>query len=141
MLKRTDKRNIRETFSKLFFIFVLILIIGLLFLIVKSVVPIIGALNKSKQTDIIMPLGNQFVLSDFKKMMDEKNITVESIKEGTASSVIIAKVKDGPLVYFSKDHDLSWQVMSLKLINTRMLVDNKKPVLIDLRYSKPIVKF
>ncbi len=78
--------------------------------------------------------------SDLQKKLGENNIMLDSFS-ATTSSGMIAKVKDGPTVFFSQDLPADWQVSSLQLILTRLTIDNKKPKVIDLRQARPIVKF
>src|SRR3989344_1553791 len=141
ILKRLSKRRLKNTLLQIFSILLIFLFLILLFFMFKSAIPLFKAVNNTQRRDIIKPLGISASKQDLEKKLKEKNIIIESLDESSRSALIIAKIADGPKVYFSKNLDPSWQVNSLHLIISKLTIDNKKPILVDLRYARPIVKF
>ncbi len=141
MGKRVIKRRIREiilvALSILFIITAVILSVG----IFKSLSPILKA-NTSTNQEILRPLGSVTSVEKLRESLVRKNINFDEIKESSSSGdLIIGKIKDGPYVYFSATKDIDWQVRSLELILSKLTIDNRKPIYIDLRSARPIVKF
>ncbi len=141
MVKRTIKRRIKKIIVSLFIIIPSIVALIIVFLIAKNFIPIFRALNTGNNRNIIKPIGNLILKPDIEKKLSEKNIIMESLEEATTSALITGKIKNGPEVLFSTVKDLDWQINSLQLILTRLAIENKKPILLDLRYDQPIVKF
>lgn len=140
-MKRSVKRRLKNTLLQIFSILLIFISLVFLFFIFQSAIPLFKAVNNTQSKNIIKPLGISTSKLDIEKKLKEKNIIVESLDESTRSALIIAKIADGPKVYFSKNLDPSWQVNSLLLIISKLTIDNKKPTLVDLRYDRPIVKF
>ena len=140
MKKRRDRRKIKTIMIVIFFGSVLVVLVILAFSFFKSSISVFNKFAEGSPDGIVKPLGSFANTENIKTLLDDKNIILESI-DATGSSVIIAKIKGGPQVYFSKTHDASWQVNSLQLILSKLTMDNKKPNLIDLRFDRPIVKF
>jgi len=141
MRSRKVKRKIRIVFSVFIALFILLFIIVVLVFGYQTVLPILKRASGVSKDKIIKPLGSQSNISELNSKLSSKNLILEYLKESTISGEIVGQVKSGPLVYFSKNRDAEWQVQSLILLISQKTADNKKPVLIDLRYTQPIVKF
>lgn len=141
MIKRETKRKIRNT---AFFIFVAVAaaaaVIIFFFLWKFAVSAInIGAFFQTDQ--IIKPIADSSSLSDLEQKLSEKNIIMDALATASESGVFVGVIRSGPTVYFSQNLSASWQVDSLALIIRSATVGNKKPIVVDLRTTRPIVKF
>lgn len=141
MIKRETKRKILTTSSRFINLLLIFLLITLLVAGYKFISPLAGIGLNSSQTKLIIPNGETTNINQLSQKLKEKNLILDSLSTSSESGVIVGQLRNGPKVYFSQYGDVSWQVTSLVLIISRTTVDNKKPVLIDLRSSKPIVKF
>lgn len=140
MVMRETKRKIRSTLSLIFLSTVGILVAVLLFGAWRFLSPmILGGSDASGK--LVRPLGAQVSLGDLRSRLSDKNINMESLDYASESGVIEGQIREGAKVYFSISSDPSWQVDSLYLIISRTTIDNKKPKTIDLRNTRPIVKF
>mgnify|MGYP001605389433 FL=1 len=139
-MKRRGKRKIKKSILAIFFGLLVVMVTALVFSFSKSFVDVFNKFAVESSDPIVKPLGSFTSPENIKTLLDDKNIILESI-DATGSAIIVAKIKGGPRVFFSKTRDASWQVNSLQLILSKLTVDNKKPDLIDLRSDRPIVKF
>lgn len=116
---------------------VCILLAGILFLA--------GAANSylaSKDKKIIIsPNTGAPLASDYEKKLQEYRITYTSVKIASNEANVIVSIPENIKAYFSPTKDISWQVSSLQQILNQLTIENKKPVYIDMRYEKPVVKF
>ena len=140
MLKRKIKRDVRGVFVGILVASIVVAAVVLLGLSIKNIIPLLKVGSEQKNS-IIKPVSELATRNDLYKVLSDKNFIMESLIEGSSSGVIIGKIKDGPIVYFAKEKEAGWQVLSLELILNKRTIDNKKPVLIDLRFEQPIVKF
>lgn len=139
MLKREVRRKIRTTATTSGLLFVALLIIAFGFFSYKDLLPRLAI--RDSQDKIVKPFGVSITIQDLSKKLADKNLIMDSLAVSSMSGVFVGVVRGGPTVYFSENHDASWQVDLLVLIITRTMVDNKKPTYIDLRNGRPIVKF
>ena len=140
MPRRATKKTIKKAFFSILAISVVILLLVFAIFFFKTFAPLIRV-RADSQNQIIRPVGNLVSKKDLTDLLLDKNIIMESLVEGSSSGALIGIIKDGPKVYFSKSRDLKWQIISLELLLKKFTIDNKKPVLIDLRFEQPIVKF
>ena len=140
MLKRKAKRDVRRVFVGILVSSMVVAAVILLGLSIKNVIPLLKVGSEQKSS-IIKPVSELATKNDLSEVLSDKNFIMESLVEGSSSGIIIGKIKDGPKVYFSKNKEAKWQVVSLELILNKLTIDNKKPTLIDLRFEQPIVKF
>jgi hypothetical protein len=141
MQRRIVKRRIRVFIVRTAVTIAVLFAVFLTYNIFKSLAPLLRAANISTPDQIVKPMGNASDISTLEKKLGDKNIIFEDLKESSSSSLVTGRIKEGPIVYFSKNKDAEWQVNSLVLILSKVTVDNKKPVYVDLRYERPIVKF
>ena len=141
MVKRHIKRRIRLFIS--FFLSALTCLVFAFFLVfgIRAVWPltkmgIVGSSNK-----IIKPVPVQPTIAELSKKLNSENIILTSLSVSSTSGVFVGVVRDGPTVYFSDSQDYSWQVSFLSRVLSRTTADNKKPKVVDLTTSRPIVKF
>ncbi len=126
---------------------VVVIILGLIALVVilfltNQVLPVIFAPKEvTIAKNIIAPVGTKATIAGISKKLEEKNFSIESINEASDSANIEVEIVDGPKVLFSKNQDVKWQVDSVILILQHLTVNSKKPTLIDLTSTRPIVKF
>lgn len=140
MVRRKVKREIKLVFFKILIISIVITAIVLLVLSIKNLLPLLRFGSEQKNS-IIGAVSKVATVSDLSKALSDKNFIMESLVEGSSSGVIIGRIKDGARVYFSKNKEAKWQVLSLELILNKHTTDNKKPVFVDFRFEQPIVKF
>ena len=140
VVKRKTKVNIKKFVAIVAGVICLFLIFVLVNIAFKKITRSIPT-NYETSEKIIAPLTKGDFKQELKKKLSDKNIIFESFKEATESGVFIGKIKDGPIVYFSDNKDVVWLVSSLQLITSRFTIEVKRPTTIDLRQSKPIVKF
>lgn len=143
-MKRIYRKKARKVSFYIFLILILSATILTLFLTLTTIFKI---LKYKKEPTNFPAVISQSSYEDLAEMLKEKNIEVESLKISSVSGNIIAKLKDGPTVYFTLEKDVGPQVSSLQLIISRLTIDggqkteSKKPTLIDLRFVNPVVKF
>lgn len=139
-MRRRVKRDMRRIIVGIVTACVVITAAVLLGFSVRNVIPLLKIGSEQKDA-IIKPVSQIATIDDLSKRLSDKNIIMESLTEGSSSGIINGKIKDGPNVYFSKNKDVDWQVLSLELILTKLTVDSKKPAFVDLTGKQPIVKF
>lgn len=143
-MKRLYRKKTRKVSYFIFLTLVLLITILTSFLILSTIAKILKYKEVPTNFSAIII---QSSYDDLVRLLKEKNIEVESLKISSVSANVIAKLKDGPTVYFTLDKDIAPQVSSLQLIITRLTIDggqkteSKKPTLIDLRFVNPVVKF
>lgn len=144
-MRRLLKRKTRSTFfySSLV-IAILILIFSSLF-IAKVFFPNI----LSQDEEIISPEVKTGKILDFEKKLSQNDISFNKIYVATSGAYLIAKLDNGPTVYFSNEKPVDLQVRSLHEVLTRFTIDGqsqknnggKEPKIIDFRFDKPVVRF
>lgn len=87
--------------------------------------------------NVTMPESNEELAALFL----EDGITIEKLQSSSFSAKLTVQVTNGPKVILSRSKDLKVQVQLLDSILRRLIIEDKKPTVIDLRYNKPIVKF
>lgn len=115
--------------------------IYLFFVGLFSILSFAPIINQEADFEIVESVSLNASVPSLEKLGEEKNIRFDSIRESSNSAVIIAKIKEGPDVYFSSAKDAKFQMDSLQIILSKLTIDNKEPKLIDMRYTRPIVKF
>ena len=140
MIRRTVRRNIIKTVLGLLITIVIFSVITLFVFSLKYLLPLLKFGSEQKNL-IIKPVSELTSKDDLSKVLYDKNFIMESLVESSSSGLIIGKIRGGPKVYFSRNKDAKWQVLSLELILSKLMIDNKKPTLIDLQFEQPIVKF
>ena len=140
MVRRKVKREIERVFFRILIISIVITAFVLFVFSIKNLLPLLR-FGREQKNPIIGSVSKVATANDLYKILSDKNFIMESLVESSSSGVIIGKIKDGPRVYFAKEKEAGWQVLSLELILNKLTIDNKKPVLIDLRFEQPIVKF
>lgn len=136
------KRSAREKF--LFQIILLCIIV--IFLCVGVLFGVQKILNLSvfqgNDKPIIVPVLNDVVTSeDVARAFDKTHLNVEKIANASNSAIFEVKIEDGPTVILSGLRNVTDDVVLVDSILRRLTIENKKPIIIDLRYNKPIVKF
>lgn len=140
-MKRIIRRKIRGIFFGIAgFIFALIIFYAL-FLTFRLTGNLIKQTGSQKNSDLIRPIGLNVSRQEIEKKLSEKKIKIDPSFSASESGFIVLKLLDGPKVYFSQSKDADWQIASLQIILSKLTIDNKKPESLDLRLSKPIVKF
>ncbi len=147
-MKFMARRRVKRRSGKIAFIMFLILAAAALGFILLNLFKILHFNFKTWDTasnsnvKILKPNVNVGGIAELKREIKAKNIIFDELAESTSSAIlIVGKVRDGPKVYFSQNKEADWQVNSLQLILLKLGIDSKKPVLIDLRGARPIVKF
>ncbi|HVZ66898.1 MAG TPA: hypothetical protein VG917_01420 [Patescibacteria group bacterium] len=142
MVNRAAKRRFRKIVLIIASLVGFIAALIVVYIVVTRLLPLLSnnnyATNSSK---IIDPYGKTTNIGELEKKLNEKNLVFSSLDQASMSSVIIGKMPEGPTVYFSESKDVEWQVGALTLILSHLTIDNKKPTFVDLRGTKPIVKF
>jgi len=83
-------------------------------------------------------LGIEFVLNLIKELAG-KGFVIQEVKKVNLSTIDVT-LKDGPLVEFSQEKDLNYQVSSLQLILTQAKIENENLKKIDFRFGKPVTQ-
>ena len=117
-------------------IFAFFLVMG-----IRTVWPLTKMGIQDSSFTIIKPVPAQTTIAELSKKLNSANIILTSLSVSSTSGVFVGVVRDGPTVYFSDSKDSSWQVSFLARVLSRTSVDNKKPKVVDLTTSRPIVKF
>lgn len=137
-MRRKEKKRFRIILKAFFYV---AFFLGLIFIFLKFLYPLIPNFKNEKKGEIIRPVIEAMDINKLRKSLEDKGIELESLESSSKSGTIIGKIKNGPKVFIASDKDVNWQVSSLHLIISRLTIDNKKPNSIDLRYPKPIVKY
>ncbi|HVT00852.1 MAG TPA: hypothetical protein VHE53_01290 [Patescibacteria group bacterium] len=142
MVNRAAKRRFRKISLIIVSLIGGIIVLIVFYFALTHLLPLLSNNNYANNTSgIIDPYGKSTNITELKKKLNEKNLVFDSLNQASMSSVIIGKMPDGPTVYFSDSKDVEWQVGALTLIMSHLTIDNKKPSFVDLRGTKPIVKF
>ena len=96
-------------------------------------------INKSPKN--IITVDKTIQVDDIKNALYQNNIVFSSVTISSSSGSIVASIVGGTSVYFAQDKSVEWQIASLYEIITRLTIESRVPSLIDLRHSRPIVKF
>jgi hypothetical protein len=135
------KRSFKRKFQQISFIVLSVVCICLLIYFISSLFAPVQKLLRAGDTTLIVPIVQTYSIDDFEKALASKNIVFETISMASGSSDFVAKLKDGPRVYFSQEKDVDFQVNTLQLIIQRLTIDRRAVISVDLRYDKPIVKW
>ena len=90
---------------------------------------------------IIKPYVSIVTGRDFEHKLSVAGVKYESVMVATDSATVVIRVSPETTAYLSLDKDIDWQVSSLQQILARSTIENRRPVYVDMRYNKPIVKF
>lgn len=119
--------------------------IGLSAIFLYNLVSFIATLPVNKA--IVAPVASQNSKNEFKKLLDEYNIPIKSIRYRSDNAEILVETTDDVVVVLSAYKDPKWQVALLQNILSRVSVGQRsmesrqKPTRIDLRFDKPIVTY
>lgn len=145
-MKRAAKRRTKKGFALFLLSILLLLLVFLgikLFPLVKNLLP----QNQNKNQKIIKPIVYNINIDDLRSKLEDKQIAIDSLEVSSLSGILTLKIHDGPTVLFSDTADVDQQISSLQLIIRRLTIDKgtlgstRKPSLIDLRFSNPVVQF
>ena len=141
MVKRQVKRRVR--LFVFFFLSAAACLVFAFFLVlgIRAVWPLTKMGTVGRSDKIIKPVPARTTIAELSKKLNSENIILTSLSVSSTSGVFVGVVRDGPTVYFSDSKDSSWQVNFLSRVLSRTTVDNKKPKVVDLTTSRPIVKF
>ena len=89
----------------------------------------------------ITPGVSDTSLDYFKEKLYQKGIELSDLTIATDGARISGKTTSGTTVILDRFKNADWQVDSLQEILLRLTIDNKIPQVVDLRYSKPLVKY
>lgn len=138
----------RNPYKIIFLIFGLIVIFSTLYLISEYLIFLSERYYAHPGETFVRP--NIYVASplDIEKKMREKGILFESVMVSSDEASFVVRLDKASTVLFSPYKDVDWQVSSLQQILSRLTIDKgltsqegKKPLVVDLRYNKPTVKF
>ena len=135
------KRSLRRKLQQVSFAILIIVCAGLFVYFTSSLFAPIQKLLRASDATLIVPTVQTSSITDFEKALTRKNIMFETISMASGSSDFVAKLKDGPRVFFSQEKDVDFQVNTLQLIIQRLTIDKRTVISVDLRYDKPIVKW
>ena len=106
---------------------------------------------RSNELHLVSPVPSKQVIAEsIVQNRKDKQKEVESLLEAasisystvtSSQSAIIINLDSGANVILSDEKDLSEQVSSLQGILSRLTMEGKKFVTLDLRFSKPIIQF
>ncbi len=139
-VEQKKNRRLKKILGVLFFVtLVLFVLIGVL-IGIRYVFEVYRGAASSKEIvagNVTMPESNEELMVLF----SEDGIAIEPIESSSFSAKLTIQVTNGPMVILSRSKDLKTQVQLLDSILRRLIIEDKKPTVIDLRYNKPIVKF
>lgn len=141
------KRKIKRKFGLAFRIFILIFFFLLITLFIKKnavigIKYLAGIISSSdKNEEIIKPYTKEFSVVELEKKLRESNIPDFTVSDRSNQGEVYVVIKNGPVVIFSTNKNLEWQITSLQDIITRLTIENKKPKKIDFTFEKTIVNF
>lgn len=152
LFKKRKKAKIRSIIvtqksarEKKFFLFIF-LIVFILFVIVVLLFGLRQITNLSffqgGGKSIIVPIvEHEPTRDDIVKAFDKTHLSISTIENASNSAIFEIKLENGPKVIISSLKNVDEEVVLVDSIIRRLTIENKNPVVIDLRYNKPIVKF
>lgn len=135
------KRGRARKIKRISFAVLLLLCVGLFAYFIFSLVPPVQKLLNRTGNTLVVPTVQINSLQDFEKALKAKNIEFDKLSAASTSGEFVAKLKDGPRVFFSQEKNVDFQVNTLQLIIQRLTIDKRTVISIDLRFDKPIVKW
>ncbi|MDP2649928.1 MAG: hypothetical protein Q8P10_03705 [bacterium] len=99
-------------------------------------------LEKTQNITIISPVSftnNNNNLKKLETLLKQSNISFGSLS--SSSSSYFVKFKDGEEVILDSNKPLEQQISSLQLVLSRLTIEGKRFVRLDLRYDKPVIQF
>jgi len=137
---RRRKKNRKKVFIIVLSILLVVVVLFGATMIANYLSHFFPKFNSSKNEKILSPIDSTGSTS-LSRAIADKNIKITNLEIATDSGILNGKIVNGPLVYFSQSENVDIQASTLQLILSRLTIDAKKPILIDLRFKKPIVKF
>lgn len=124
-------------------IFVVLIIITFVALFYKSLPNIVYLLSGRGESTLVVPRISYSTQKDFENALGDYNISAENIMLASDSATLIVALTTGTYVYFDFTKIAAKQVKSLSAILQRLSIEGRprKPTVIDLRYTNPIIKF
>ncbi len=139
-----SKRIINRQRKKLIFRF---FSISALFIIVSGVGIYLFVTQRNKPL-YISPLASNFHISaptkkdhdisEIKKGLSKLSVKIDKI--GQSGDDYVVTLKDKTTVIFSGNKNIETQLSSLQFILTRLTMEGKSAVLLDLRFDKPVIR-
>ncbi|MDO8658618.1 MAG: hypothetical protein Q7K55_07780 [Candidatus Levybacteria bacterium] len=125
----------------IFFVFCLIfsVLLAARFLIFDKssfISPVPGILSVKGQKIVVKNISG----NNFETILKKSGINYSYILYSSDFSYV-AKLESGEEIIFSAKKDVQAQVSSLQLIHSRLKIEGKRFVRLDLRYDKPVVVF
>lgn len=123
--------------------FVVLIIITFAALLYKSLPNIVYLATGNRDSVLVVPKITSSTQNDFENALEDYNISVENIMLASDSATLIVALTTGTYVYFDFTKMATKQVKSLSAILQRLSIEGRarKPSVIDLRYTNPIIKF
>lgn len=118
-------------------ILVIIFLMTVIFGLPKFLIPFQSFFLKK---EVVRPVPNESWQEQFVNKLLENGIELveRPIFNGEK---IEASVSGGTKIFFGPDKDESAQISSLQLLLTRFRIEGRKPIIIDLRFDKPVIRF
>ena len=135
------KRSLKRKLQQISFVILLVICLGVFIYFLSTLITPVQKLLRVSGDTLIVPTVQMYSMNDFEKALSSKNIMFETVSMASGSSGFVAKLKDGPRVYFSQEKNVDFQVNTLQLIIQRLTIDKRTVISVDLRYDKPIVKW
>ncbi|MEK7565609.1 MAG: hypothetical protein AAB506_01015 [Patescibacteria group bacterium] len=116
------------------------------FLVISGIVFLISIiflvylfLSHFRPPNLLRPIVGENYKVRLVQELSSKKIELHTLPD-ESDDALIASIS-GILVYFSKNKDLSVQATALQMILGKTTIDNRIPKEIDLRFSKPILRY
>jgi hypothetical protein len=139
--KRSYVPSLKRFLFLFFFLLFLVLIVATCF---YSVPIIYGYLAKrgyisplASKLSLHDALGNTMTLDEVNQQLQEAHFSSKSIEE--FDNGYIVTLQTGEKVIFSKKKPLNSQISSLQLISSRLTIEGKHFVQLDLRFDRPVL--
>jgi hypothetical protein len=139
------RQSQRVPIKRIFFIFLFVSIFILLLVTCLYSFPVIFAYLSSK--GLISPLastvgihdalGNSMTQDTVKQKVEKAHFPVKTIEEFDESYSVT--LVSGETILFSKKKSLEQQISSLQLISSRLTIEGKHFISLDLRFDRPVL--
>lgn len=112
-------------------------------LIYKSIPNILYLVMGKNNPVLVVPRIIAPTQKDFEGELAGRNIAIKNVVLASDSATLVVRLDTGTYVYFDFTKNAAGQVNTLEKILSRLSINGntRKPVVIDLRYVSPVMKF
>lgn len=144
-LVRSSVREKKDRTFKRFFLWCIIIFVALCILgasLLAFQLYVLPHISFGQSVNIVSPKVSESIKpEEIKSRLSKKGYVVSNITVASQSAVIIARFEDSSILYLKDNNQVDRQIELFDAIVRQLVLDNKKALVVDLRYNKPIVKY